>query len=96
MNIIPILQFVFQGFWTWLGFAVLLIIVFLGIGEILRAIRGKGIGTINIGLNGTLADLQKSQKNLELRQQGIVDSFDALRVRQDSVEYKAKRAEDTQ
>lgn len=51
MNIIPLLQFVFQGFWTWLGFAVLLIIIFLGIGEILRAIRGKGIGTINAGIN---------------------------------------------
>lgn len=59
VNIIPILQFVFQGFWTWLGFAVLLIIVFLGIAEILRAIRGKGVGTINAGVNfsGALADM---------------------------------------
>lgn len=59
MDILSLLQFVFRDFWTWLGFAVLLIIVFLGIGEILRAIRGKGIGTINAGVNfsGALADL---------------------------------------
>lgn len=70
MNIIPILQFVFQGFWTWLGFAVLLIIVFLGIGEILRAIRGKGVGTINIGANiaGTIDSMAAALA--ELRKKG--------------------------
>lgn len=59
MDMLLILQFVFRDFWTWLGFAMLLIIVFLGIAEILRAIRGKGVGTINAGVNfsGALADI---------------------------------------
>ena len=72
MNIIPILQFVFQGFWTWLGFAVLLIIVFLGIGEILRAIRGKGIGTINVGANitGTIDSMAAALAKLRTKDGG--------------------------
>lgn len=71
MNIIPILQFVFQGFWTWLGFAVLLIIVFLGIGEILRAIRGKGIGTINIGVNAALSNLRDALNSAKAKDGGV-------------------------
>ena len=72
MNLIPILQFVFQGFWTWLGFAVLLIIVFLGIGEILRAIRGKGIGTINVGANitGTIDSMAAALAKLRTKDGG--------------------------
>ena len=72
VNIIPILQFVFQGFWTWLGFAVLLIIVFLGIGEILRAIRGKGIGTINVGANitGTIDSMAAALAKLRTKDGG--------------------------
>ena len=73
MNIIPILQFVFQGFWTWLGFAVLLIIVFLGIGEILRAIRGKGVGTINVGANitGTIDSMAAALAKLRTKDGGV-------------------------
>lgn len=71
MNIIPILQFVFQGFWTWLGFAVLLIIVFLGIGEILRAIRGKGIGTINVGVNAALSNLRDALNSAKAKDGGV-------------------------
>ena len=75
MNIIPILQFVFQGFWTWLGFAVLLIIVFLGIGEILRAIRGKGIGSINAGINvsGALSDITAALAKVKSKSGGTLD-----------------------
>lgn len=35
---LPILQFVFSSFWTWLGFAVLLAIAVQGVGQILVVI----------------------------------------------------------
>lgn len=72
---LAILQFVFRDFWTWAGFAVLLVIVFLGIGEILRAIRGKGIGSINAGINvsGALSDITAALAKAKSKSGGTLD-----------------------